>query len=107
MTEKFNLKPGEDYNFIVENKIIGATFKKDDVVYYDLDFNQYVMKTDSGLVIYNSDDMCELDDLTFIFEDDTVALFNSEYGIYAYNKETKRIHDFPDMMFQYEKYLNN
>lgn len=107
MTEQFNLKPGEEYSFIVENKIIGTTFKKDDIVYYDLDFNQYVIKTDNGLVIYNNDDMCELDDLKFIFEDDTAAFFDSEYGIYVYNKSTKIVYEFSEMVFQYEKYLRN
>lgn len=107
MTEEFNLERGEEYNFIVENKITGIAFKKDDVVYHDVDFNQYVIKTDDGLVVYNDNEVLEMSNLEFIFEDDTVALFDSEYGIYAYNKETKGIHDFSDMMFQYEKYLND
>lgn len=107
MTEKFNLKPGEEYSFVVENKKIGATFKRDDLVHYDLDFNQYVIKTDSGLVIYNIDDVFEICDLKFIFEDDTVAFFDSEVGIYAYNKITKRVYEFSDMVLEYEKYLRN
>ena len=107
MTEKFNLKPGEDYNFVIENKKNGATFKKDDVVYYDLDFNQYVIKTDDGLVVYNDNEVLEMCNLKFIFEDDMVAFFNEGYAIYVYNKETKRMYEFLDMMFQYEKYLND
>lgn len=107
MTEKFNLKPGEECDFIVENKITGVAFKKDDVIYYDLDFNQYVIKTDDGLIVYNDNEIIEMCNLEFIFEDDMVAFFNEEYTIYVYNKQTKGLHEFSDMMFQYEKYLRN